>query len=148
MSDGAWRAVVTFVGIDEVREYLNECISAAVLAAARGPDDAEILRRLLNHVDQRFRFNYVLGNGPKVSKSNQIADFDDEDEEPDDQGELLAENGLGDVDLAATNEILDGTVGKLRELADRHRDHVRETVGAQEEKDKRVADEILRGGAR
>ena len=143
MSDGAWRAVVTFVGIDEVREYLNECISAAVLAAARGPDDAEILRRLLNHVDQRFRFNYVLGNGPKVSKSNQIADFDDEDEEPDDQGELLAENGLGDVDLAATNEILDGTVGKLRELADRHRDHVRETVGAQEEKDKRVADEIF-----
>lgn len=142
MSDGAWRAVVTFVGIDEVREHLNECISAAVLAAARDPDDSEILRRLLNHVDQRFRFNYVLGNGQKVSKSNHIADFDDEDDEPDDEGELLAENGLGDVDLAATNEILDETVGKVRELAHRHRDHVRETVDAQEE-DKRVADEIF-----
>lgn len=143
MSDGAWRAVVTFVGIDEVREHLNECISAAVLAAARDLDDAEILRRLLNHVDQRFRFNYVLGNGQKVSKPNHIADFDDEDEEPDDEGELLAENGRDDVDLAATNKILDETVGKLRELAHRHRNHVRETMDAQEEKDKRVADEIF-----
>ena len=139
--DGAWRAVVTFVGIDEVREHLSECISAAVLTAARDSDDAEILRRLLNHVDQRFRFNYVLGNGPKVSKSDHIPDFDDD--EPDEEGRLLFENGLGDVDLAATNEILNMTFGKLRELAHKHRDHVRQIVDAQEEKDKRVADEIF-----
>lgn len=143
MGDSAWRAVVTFVGIDEVREHVNECISAAVLAAAREPNDAEILRRLLNHVDQRFRFNYVLGNGPNVSKPDHIADFDEEDEQPDDEGRLLSENGIGDVDLAATNDILEETVRKLPELAHRHRDHVRELVDAQEERDKRVADEIF-----
>ncbi|MXV95247.1 MAG: hypothetical protein F4Y07_03025 [Gemmatimonadetes bacterium] len=49
----------------------------AVLAGARGADDAEVLRRLLNHANQRFRFSYVLGNGPKVASSN--SDFDDED---------------------------------------------------------------------
>ena len=64
LADGNWRAVVTFATSEEVREYLNECISAAVLAAAKGADDAEVLRRLLNHVDQRFRFSYVLGKRP------------------------------------------------------------------------------------
>ena len=63
LADGDWRAVVTFASRDEVREYLNECISAAVLSAASGASDAEVLRRLLNHVNQRFRFSYVLGNG-------------------------------------------------------------------------------------
>src|SRR5262245_16325727 len=42
LDDGPWRAVVTFVPSDEVREYLTECISAAVLTAARGADDANV----------------------------------------------------------------------------------------------------------
>ena len=134
--------MVTFVGIDEVREHLSECISAAVLTAARDSDDAEILRRLLNHVDQRFRFNYVLGNGPQGvqirphprlrRRRNRMR-----------RESFFSKNGLGDVDLAATNEILNMTFGKLRELAHKHRDHVRQIVDAQEEKDKRVADEIF-----
>src|SRR4029079_9337655 len=33
LDDGSWRAVVTFVSSDEARDHLNECISAAVLAA-------------------------------------------------------------------------------------------------------------------
>ena len=35
LDDGPWRAIVTFMSSDELREYLNECISAAVLAAWR-----------------------------------------------------------------------------------------------------------------
>src|ERR1700694_2224183 len=65
LDDGPFRAVVTFFPIDEVREHVNECISEAILAAYRGDSDAEVLRKLLMHVNQRFRFNYVLGNGPK-----------------------------------------------------------------------------------
>src|SRR5262249_466500 len=53
-----WKAIATFASIDEVREHLTECVSAAVLAAWRRAPDGEILRRLLNHVNQRFRFNY------------------------------------------------------------------------------------------
>jgi hypothetical protein len=33
--EGPWRAVVTFVSSDEAREYLTECISAAVHSAPR-----------------------------------------------------------------------------------------------------------------
>jgi len=51
---GPYRAVVTFVTADEVREYLKECMSAAVLAAYRDADDPEVLRRLLTHVNQRW----------------------------------------------------------------------------------------------
>src|SRR5262249_36767492 len=55
LTSGPYRAVVTFMPRDEARDYVEESISAAVLAAHRRADDAEILRRLLNHVDQRFR---------------------------------------------------------------------------------------------
>ena len=65
LDDGPFRAAVTFFPIDEVREHVNECISEAILAAYRGDSDPEVLRKLLMHVNQRFRFNYVLGNGPK-----------------------------------------------------------------------------------
>ena len=64
LDDGSWRAIVTFVSSDEVREYLNECISAAVRTIVRDVDDATdatVLRCLLNHANQRFRFSYVLG---------------------------------------------------------------------------------------
>jgi hypothetical protein len=35
-----------------------------VLAAYRGDTDSEILRKLLMHVNQRFRFNYILAACP------------------------------------------------------------------------------------
>ena len=89
LAEGDWRAVVTFAPREEVREYVNECISDAVLAAARGAKDAEVLRRLLNHANQRFRFSYVLGNGPKVTSGS--SDFDDEDEESEGEEDLLSE---------------------------------------------------------
>ena len=47
LDDGPWRAIVTFMSSDELREYLNECISAAVLAASRGERADQVLRRLL-----------------------------------------------------------------------------------------------------
>ena len=50
--------------MEDVREHLKERVSAAVLAAYRNESDSDQMRRLLTHVNQRFRFNYVLGNGP------------------------------------------------------------------------------------
>ena len=40
LDEGPWRAVVTFASSDEVREYLNECISAAVRVVVRDADKA------------------------------------------------------------------------------------------------------------
>ena len=140
VADGDWRAVVTFASSDEVREHLNECISAAVLAAAKGADDAEVLRRLLNHVNQRFRFNYVLGNGPAVAPRN--SDFDDDDEESKGKLDLLSEEEHDAIDGASTAEMLARTVEKVRELACRLGDKLRAELDVRGD-DERVAEELF-----
>ncbi len=141
LDDGPWRAVVTFVSSDEAREYLTECISAAVLAAARGADDATVLRRLLSHVNQRFRFNYILGNGPNAQGS----DFDpeDEDEDTEEDSELFSVEDLGEVDLAGTNDLLAKTTKQLRVIAHRLADRLRADLNATGEEDERVLEEIF-----
>ena len=139
LDESPYRAVVTFFSNDEVREYLNECISAAVLAAYRGAANTEILRRLLNHVDQRFRFNYVLGNGLSFAS----AEFEGDDEEDEEfvEPELLSD--FPTVDLKSTNEMLSSVVSELRDIAKRHGDGVRVELAAKDEKDERVIDEIF-----
>lgn len=141
LDSGPWKAVVTFVSSDETREYLAECISAAVLAAARGADDATVLRRLLSHVNQRFRFNYILGNGP----DSQGHDFDpeDEDEDTEDGSGLLSLEELGEVDLAATNVLLARTTEELRTIARRLGDGLRADLNAGGKEDERVIEEIF-----
>lgn len=140
-SSGPWRAVVTFVSRTETRENLNECISAAVLEAAKGADEATVLRRLLEHVNQRFRFNYVLGNGPKAASS--IADFDDEEDEVEEDAEAISVEDFGAVDVAATNDLLSKTVAQLREMAKRLSEQLQTDLNADDDEDKRVVEEIF-----
>ena len=148
LDEGPWRAVVTFCSSDEAREYLNECISAAVRAIVRNADqatDAVVLQYLLNHVNQRFRFSYVLGTGPMTKK--RVSDFDDEDEEVDalKDAELFAEEGKSAIDLAATNELLASSVTCLRDLACRLRDRLDTELGmsAVGDDDQRAREELL-----
>src|SRR5712692_2917668 len=48
-STGPFRAFVTFLPRDEVRDYLEESMAAAALAAYGGDPDSEVLRLLLDH---------------------------------------------------------------------------------------------------
>lgn len=140
-AEGDWCAVVTFAPSDEVREHLNECISAAVLAAANDASDAEVLRRLLSHVNQRFRFNYVLGNGPAVVAHS--PDFDDDDDEPEDQLDLLSDEARDVIDMASTEETLARTVEELRDLAKRLGEGLRADLAVRGDEDERVAEELF-----
>ncbi len=141
LAEGHWRAVVTFASRAEVREHLNECISAAVLAAANTADDTEVLRRLLSHVNQRFRFNYVLGNGPVVEPVS--SDFDEDEDEFKDESELRSDGENSCIDLAGTAETLGETVEKLRQLASRLVDKLRADLDVHTEDDERVAEELF-----
>ena len=141
LAEDNWRAVVTFASRDEVRECLSECASDAVLAAARGADDAEVLRRLLNHANQRFRFSYVLGNGPIVTSHS--SDFDDDDAESESEEDLLSEAERGTIDLTRTTELLAEAIGTLCSLASRHRDGLHAELEVDEDDDKRVAEELF-----
>ncbi len=139
LADGAYRAAVTFFPLDEVREYLSECLSNAVLGAYRGDPDPEVLRRMLAHVNQRFRFSYILGNGPALGES-----ADDEDDDLD-AGEPVLETQPVDtaVDLAATNAVLSTGVTSVKDLARRLGDELRLELGPVDEADQRVVDELF-----
>ena len=108
LQEGPFRAVVTFFPMEDVREHLKECVSAAVLAAYRKESDGEQMRRLLMHVNQRFRFNYLLGNGPVKN----VSDFDD-----DSNGD--PEAGDGDL-LKCTNEVLAHALASVKSIAERY----------------------------
>lgn len=143
LSAGSWRAVVTFASRGEVRAHLGECVSAAVLAAARDASDAKMLQRLLDHVSQRFRFRYVLGNGPRVTgrsvESDDEANDDEEAEEAGDE-DLVP----GNIDMAATEALLAEAIELLRKLAEVRRAEFRDDVGAgADPDDKRAADELF-----
>lgn len=144
LSQAPWRAVVTFVSSDQARGHLNECISAALLAVIRGEDDATVLARLLDHVEQRFRFSYVLGRGPMTTQRAGL--FGDEDEGRDAEiGELVGEDS--DIDLTATNELLTRSLARLRHLAGQLRERVRAALLSSEddqsEEDEDVIQELL-----
>lgn len=140
LAPGPFRGAVTFFPLDEVREHLNECISEAVLAAYRGDKDSEVLRKLLMHVNQRFRFNYILGNGPQAPAS----DDDDEDDEGDDIPTFIDENTADQaLDLDSTNALLTKSVTTLRSIASRYGDKLKAELGAIDEKDQRVVDELF-----
>lgn len=142
LDDGPWHAIVTFMSSDELREYLNECISAAVLAAWRGERADQVLRRLLIHVNQRHRFNYILGNGPQPVDS----DFDEEDEDEDEEqlpaAGLFGGEDLANIDLDATNRVLEQSVERLCDLAQAVGAQLKlDTEGSDETDDRRVLDE-------
>lgn len=140
LAEGAWRAVATFASSDEVREYLNECISAAVLGAAKGADDAEVLRRLLNHVNQRFRFSYVLGNGPALPSTS--LDFDDDDAS-EEASDLFSEDESDAVDMSGTQALLARSVEELRVIAKRLGDGLRAELDVRGDDDERVVEELF-----
>ena len=131
LQEGPFRAVVTFFPMEDVREHLKECVSAAVLAAYRKESDGEQMRRLLMHVNQRFRFNYLLGNGPVKN----VSDFDD-----DSNGD--PEAGDGDL-LKRTNEVLAHALASVKSIAERYGQSLRTELSATDEKDQRVIDELF-----
>ena len=137
LDEGAFRAAVTFFPVDEVREHLNECMSEAVLTAYRKADDREITRALMMHVNQRFRFNYVLGNGPRVVSTNS-ADDDDSDDLVD------AAEADSVIDMNTTNKVIGSAVDKIKAIAHEYGDTLKAELGAKnDETDQRVVDELF-----
>lgn len=136
--DGAYRAVVTFVPRDEVIDYLTENVSEAALAAFRGRSDDEIRRRLLDHVNQRFRFSYVLGRGVDQAEDLDLADDDDDVEL-----EHIDPADYGAVDLAATNAVVAHAVDAVKVVVSRHVKEIADALSDDEGDDERVLEELI-----
>ncbi len=63
LAPGAYYAVATFMPLVEMRSYLEENVVNAALAIFDDRPPHEVRNRLLDHVDQRFRLRYLLGEG-------------------------------------------------------------------------------------
>ena len=143
VAEGDYHSVITFMERDEVRDYLEECISKAVLTAYQEKPDSDVLRSLLQHVDQRMRFNYVLGNGPISEDDLDDEDEDDFDEEyGSDESELRPETPEG-IDLDRTNDLLIRAINRAREIATNQGTKLKAELDAIDESDQRVVDELF-----
>jgi energy-coupling factor transporter ATP-binding protein EcfA2 len=80
-SPGAYSAVISFLSHDRVLAYIEECVEAAVSAAAEGLDDKQIARCLLEHTQQRFRLSYTLGKVLVPAVEDQDEDDDGDSDE-------------------------------------------------------------------
>jgi hypothetical protein len=62
LAPGDYYAVATFMPQSEVRTYLEENVVATALALFDDRPPPEVRARLFDHVDQRFRLRYLLGD--------------------------------------------------------------------------------------
>jgi len=129
----AFRAVVTFISQDELRAYLVECAIAAVLEAHRGGTDAEVRRKILDHVDQRHRFSYTLGRAATVD--------DDETDEPDSGN--IASTAINRPEIAKTEQFLVDAVVVLRRMSQKHVSELRAELSAESVSELRAVDELF-----
>lgn len=126
-----FRSVVTFVGRDEVIDYLTECVSEAALAILRNASEQDQRRRLLDHPNQRFRFSYILGRAtPTVA--------DDDDDEADEPGDEASASEL--IDLTTTEAVITMALTSLRTLVEAYEDQLRELIA--DDGDERVLEEL------
>ncbi len=115
-----FRAAVTFAARDVIEGHLQENVVEAALAAFADKDDAVVGRKLLDHVNQRFRFSYALGRIQAVT-ADDIIDDDEEDEDDDD----LDPEDFGAIDEAATARVLKTAVQSIRLMVE---EYARETA--------------------
>lgn len=79
LQDGPLRAVVTFIPRDRIRQYIAECVLAAVITKLEGAPERDVTRRFLEHSEMRFRLSYILGN-PVLLQSSGMEEVENEDD--------------------------------------------------------------------
>jgi energy-coupling factor transporter ATP-binding protein EcfA2 len=131
-----YRAAVTFTARDEVVDYLTENVSAAALAAFRRRKDDEISRRILDHLNQRFRLSYVLGRGSAVD------DDDIVDEESVDEFDDIDPDDYRQIDLGMTAQVVADAVTAVKAVVERHANAVVSDLEGLDE-DERVLAEYI-----
>ena len=94
-SPGDYSAVISFLSHDRVLAYIEECVEAAVSAAAEGLGDKQITRSLLEHTQQRFRLPYTLGKVLVPST---------EDEDEDGEETHTVEDATTETDYIVTDQ--------------------------------------------
>lgn len=147
LREGNFHAVVTFFQLDEVREYVLDCVLRASILSYRGESRADIQRAVLQHPDQRFRFNYILGDGPStLDSSDTAADdlFDDATFGSFPAVSAMAE--LGQLETDEAEQTIGRVVDRVNILASEHGGRLERELDPDGTEDARVLDELLEQG--
>lgn len=76
-----FEAAVSFIPREQARNFIMECVSAAVSAHLENSQPSEIVRRFMEHSEQRFRLSYVLGSLYARKDRDEEELLDDDDDE-------------------------------------------------------------------
>jgi energy-coupling factor transporter ATP-binding protein EcfA2 len=104
LAPGDYYAVATFMPLVEVRAYVEENVVAAALAIFDDRPATEVRSRLLDHVDQRFRLRYLMGDGLRAVDSRMGATGTGPGGGPDGGDPASPEDGPGSGDADTTGE--------------------------------------------
>lgn len=128
VAKGDYEAAVTFMTSSEVQMHLEECLSRALIAACEKESPDTVSDRLLEHRDQRLRFNYILGEegdflSGVVGRIHDIAnevnthlrgELDVRTEKDRDAFESLLEEELSPQNNAKTQGVADDMMAEIR----------------------------------
>ena len=128
LDEEPYRAIVTFLPRDRVTSYVEECVTAAVLAAAQQKDQAEIYKRLLQHSDQRFRLSYLLGT-PSFGERDDEDEDEDVDEDQTQADELEEDVAFSGAERLELSRRLTDYGSRVSQLADETYDRLVDELG-------------------
>ena len=87
-----FEAAVSFIPREQTRHFIMECVSAAVSAHLENSQPSEIVRRFMEHSEQKFRLSYVLGSlNPRKTRDEEELLDDDEEKVIDENAEVTQE---------------------------------------------------------
>jgi len=105
-----FQAAVSFITREQARHFIMECVSAAVSANLENAQTSEVVRRFMEHSEQKFRLSYILGS-LTLLKNRDEGELSDEDEE-----EIVEE------DAEVTDEEREQFANKLRDFLEQVND--------------------------
>jgi hypothetical protein len=80
--EGDFRAVVSFLPKDRVRQLIEDSVAAAVMTRVEGRSRDEVSRKFLQDREQRFRLSYILGTPRKSAAADDDLIDDQCDSDP------------------------------------------------------------------
>ncbi|NGZ10450.1 MAG: hypothetical protein CV088_13855 [Nitrospira sp. LK70] len=99
---GPFEAAVTFFTEFQTQANIEECVIEAALAVFEKAPIEKVAERFLNHRDQKFRLNYILGN---LRKDDGVGSQDEMSFDEDDTVRGLADETVLTEDERAANRV-------------------------------------------
>lgn len=128
MDEGALRAVVSFIPRDRVRQYIAECVLAAVVTQMDGASEQDVFRRFLEHSEQRFRLSYILGS-PILLQSARTDEIEDDDQADETELNAFEDDGLDNTERERLLGTLTAYLLEIEQLAKKAKSVMEKTAG-------------------